>query len=85
MLSIIGPFFHRCVNWVKKEILLISSWQAINSSIKMDQEIIVSFFSSQSHWYHTNCSGSKYDDAIVPFVSLEHGVDQRTAPFGISM
>ena len=67
MCSIIGPFFLRFINWVMMELLLTSWWYDINSSIKMDQDIMVFFLCSHSCWYHTNYWGSKYRDAIVTF------------------
>ena len=70
MWSITGPFFLRFINWLKKELLLTSSWYDINSFVKMDQEIMVFFFHSQSQLYHTKCLGSKYKDAIVTFCRL---------------
>ena len=67
MCLITKPFFLRFINWVKKDLLLTSSWYAINSLVKTYQDMMVFFLHSHSHWYHTNCWGSKYKDAIVTF------------------
>ena len=67
MCSVTEPCCLKFINWVKKELFLISSWYAINSYEKMDQDIIEPFFLSQIHWYRTNCGSSKYKDAIITF------------------
>ena len=67
MCSITGPFCLRFINWVKKEFLLTSSCYAINPLLKTNQDMMVFFLRSHSHWYHTNCWGSKYREVIVTF------------------
>ena len=72
MCSITRPFFLRFINRIKKESLLTSSWYDINSSVKMDQEMMVFFLHSHSHWYHTNCN-------LKELLHLEYPCDEVLA------
>ena len=67
MFLITRPLSLGFINWLNKELMLISSWYDINSSIKMDHEIMMLFLHSQSYWYHANYWGSKYKYVIVTF------------------